>query len=672
MRNRRRLLVLATAVALMTPTATATAAEPPGAAANPLAASADEVLVRYRADSTAAERARVKRDHDLTTVRASRDGRTEVVIAQGRSPATARRALKSDPLVVAVAPNHRRELADDTTEEPFFAYEWGLHNTAQTITVGNTSKKGVADVDIDGLEALRITIGADDVVVAVIDDGIDFNHPDLADRAWTNPGEAGDLAANGIDDDVNGFIDDVNGWDFCNDDNSVSDPGEDFHGTHVAGTIAASRNGTGIVGVAPGVRLMALKFIDDSRVCGSDEMAVAAIDYAASFGVPVINASWGGPDPSELLDWAIGESGALFVAAAGNVGSNMDGGGAIFYPAASIEPNVVTVAAIDQTGRLASFSNYGSTSVDLSAPGTNILSAITPRGICDPCWAWLDGTSMAAPHVSGVAALVASVLPGDQTPAQLRQRLLDGGVNLALTSGKTVTGRLVNALRAIDRTPPVATAIDRHGFNVGSVLGSNKISTTMTWPAATDDLSGIRDYRVLRSANGGAYGTIVSATTTRAAKWDFAFGTGYRFRLRAQDRAGHYSASVDGPIVKATLFQDGTASAKYAGRWSVVASSVASNGRLHRSTRGGAVVTFTKTARAISVVGRQGPTNGRARVYVDGVYRTTINLFRRSSRSKVVVFNASWPATGAHTVKVVVVGTAGHPGVEVDAFAILR
>ena len=121
MRNRRRLLVLATAVALMAPTATATAAEPPGAAANPLAASADEVLVRYRADSTAAERARVKRDHDLTTVRASRDGRTEVVIAQGRSPATARRALRSDPLVVAVAPNYRRELADDTTEEPLFA-----------------------------------------------------------------------------------------------------------------------------------------------------------------------------------------------------------------------------------------------------------------------------------------------------------------------------------------------------------------------------------------------------------------------------------------------------------------------------------------------------------------------------------------------------------------------
>ncbi len=196
------------------------------------------------------------------------------------------------------------------------------------------------------------------MVVAVVDDGIDFSHPDLADRAWTNPGESGGgRATNGIDDDANGYVDDVHGWDFCNNDNTVHDPGEDWHGTHVSGTIAASLDGAGTLGVAPGIRLMALKFIDDGQECGTDGMAVDAIDYAASFGVGIINASWGGPEPSAVLDVAIAASGALFVAAAGNDQQNMDGKnsdgtpGIRFYPAASTLPNVVSVAAIDQQGR---------------------------------------------------------------------------------------------------------------------------------------------------------------------------------------------------------------------------------------------------------------------------------------------------------------------------------
>ena len=379
------------------------AAEPPSTKA------ADEVLVRYRADTPRAERGRVAREHGLTPVRTSKDGRTQVVVAEGRSPATVRRELKNDPRVLAVADNHRRELTDDFTDEPFFRELWGLHNTGQTID-GIKPQTGISDIDIDGLEALRITRGDADVVVAVVDDGIDFSHPDLASRAWTNPGEAGAKAANGVDDDGNGFIDDVHGWDFCNDDNTVSDPGEDFHGTHVAGTIAASLNGTGIVGVAPGIKVMAVKFIDDSGTCGADDMAIAAIDYAASFDMPIINASWGGSDPSAVLDAAIAESGALFVAAAGNVAIDLDKpGGPRYYPASSTLPNVVTVAAIDQRGQLASFSNYGKVSVDIAAPGTNVLSSIPSEPDCDPCWAWIAGTSMSAPHVSGVAALVLSV-----------------------------------------------------------------------------------------------------------------------------------------------------------------------------------------------------------------------------------------------------------------------
>ena len=630
---------------------------------------ADEVLVRYRADVTRAQRAGVASEHGLTTVRTSADGRTQVVVAEGRSPATARRELKDDPRVLAVADNHRRELFDDITDETYFDELWGLHNTGQRID-GIQDQVGTPDIDIDGLEALRFEQGDSDVVVAVVDDGVDFSHPDLAGQAWTNPGEAGPNATNGVDDDSNGYIDDVHGWDFCNDDNTVSDPGQDFHGTHVAGTIAASLNGTGIVGVAPGIKIMALKFIDDSEECGADDMAVAAIDYAASFDVPIINASWGGPSPSAVLDLSILESGALFVAAAGNGGANIDApGGPRSYPANSTMPNVVTVAAIDQLGRVASFSNYGTTSVDLSAPGTNVLSAIPSEPGCNPCWAWIAGTSMAAPHVSGVAALALSVMSGTPTAVQLRARLLATGAPLAPTVGKTLTGRLVNARNAVDVVGPVATPINRHGFNVGSIVGST-ISTTMTWPAATDALTGVQSYLIKRSLNGATWTTLISSTTARSYKRTMSFGTPTRFALYARDGAGNLGNGAIGPAVTASLLQDGTAIAKYGGKWSTVTLSSASGGRLHRSTSHGATVEFKTSARAIAVIGRRGPLNGRAKVYVDGVYKSTIDLRKSTWQSKVIVFNTSWTSTATHSVKLVVIGGSGR--VDVDAFAFLR
>ncbi len=643
------------------------AAEPPTTEA------ADEVVVRYRADTTRAERALIAREHGLTPIRTSADGRTQVVVAEGRSPATARRELTNDPRVLAVADNFKRELTDDITSEPFFSDLWGVHNTGQIVD----GDPGTPDVDIDGLEALRLVRGDSDVVVAVVDDGVDFSHPDLAGRAWVNQAEANGVP--GVDDDGNDHIDDVHGWDFCNNDNTLHDTdaqgrNEDFHGTHVAGTIAASLNGTGIVGVAPGIKIMAVKFIDDTNRCGTDDMAIAAIDYAKSFGVPIINASWGGPDDSPVLDIAIQELGALFVAAAGNGnqfgGINLDAPGSSgFWPAKSMLPNVITVAAIDQTGKLASFSNYGTTSVDLSAPGTNVLSSFPDEPGCNPCWAWIAGTSMAAPHVSGVAALALSVMSGTPTPEALRARVQATGQPLASTATKTATGRLVNALRAIDTVGPVATPINRHGFNVGTIVGST-ISTTMTWPAATDDLSGVRSYLIKRSLDGAAWTTLTSSTTTRSYKRTMSFGTPTRFQLFARDNAGNLGRGATGPNVTATLLQDGTALAKYTGTWSNVNLSSASGGRMHRSTRSGATVTFKTTARAIAVVGRRGPLNGEAKVYVDGVYKSTIDLHRSSYQSRVVLFNTSWNTTATHSVKLVVVGGTGR--VDIDAFAFLR
>jgi subtilisin family serine protease len=644
-----------------------TAAEPPTPNA------ADEVLVRYRADTSRAERALVAREHGLTPVRTSADGRTQVVVAEGRSPATARRELKGDPRVLAVASNFKRELTDDITEEPGFSELWGLHNTGQRLD-GERTQTGIVDVDIDGLEALRAMRGDGDVVVAVIDDGVDFSHPDLASTAWVNQAEADGVA--GEDDDGNGYVDDINGWDFCNDDNTVHDPGQDFHGTHVAGTIAASLDDTGIVGVAPGIKVMAVKFIENGG-CRTDDMATGAIDYAASFGVPIINASWGGPEASSVLDAAIAESGALLVAAAGNgnqstgVGFNLDAAnGPRFYPASSTLPNVITVAAIDQTGKLASFSNYGSTSVDLSAPGTNVLSAVPaePGDPCDPCWAWMAGTSMAAPHVSGIAALVLSALSSTPTPAALRSRIQSRGQPLAPTVGKTVTGRLANALRAIDTVGPVATPINRHGINVGTILGST-ISTTMTWPAATDAMSGVKDYAIKRSLN-GTWTTLQTGLTVRKYKRTMGFRAPTRFQLLARDGAGNYGKGAIGPIVTAYKSEDQKSTAvSYTGKWANVTLSSASGGQLHRSTTSGSTVTLTTSARAIGVVARRGPLNGQAKVYVDGVYTSTIDLHRSSYQSRVVVFNQSWYTTATHSIKLVVVGNGR---VDVDAFAFLR
>ena len=311
--------------------------------------------------------------------------------------------LRADPHVLRVSVDHRRYRAVDPTSEPAWDELWGLENTGQEIYQGEPGTAGTPDADIDARQALAITTGDPGTVVAVIDDGVDFTHPDLAARAWTNPGESGaGRETNGVDDDGNGYIDDVHGWDFCHDDNTVHDFGDDGHGTHVAGTIAASLNGVGVVGVAPSVSIMALKFISSETIeCGLDSQAIAAIEYAKSFGVHIVNASWGGRgalnSAPELYD-AIKTSGMLFVAAAGNDSDNNDTDPFPSLPASFDLPNILSVAAIDNSGGLASFSNYGKKTVDIAAPGEGILSALPAGTIpglytCSlPCWMWLDGS----------------------------------------------------------------------------------------------------------------------------------------------------------------------------------------------------------------------------------------------------------------------------------------
>jgi subtilisin family serine protease len=322
--------------------------------------------------------------------------------------------------------------------DPQFGSLWGLNNTGQS--------NGTVDADIDAPEAWDVSTGAG-VVVAVIDSGVDYNHPDLMNQMWINTGE---IAGNGIDDDNNGFVDDYYGYDFANDDGDPWD--DDSHGTHVAGTIAAqANNGTGVTGVAYNANIMALKFLDASG-SGSTFDAIRAVEYATLMGADITNNSWGGGGYSQALYDAIelsGQAGSLFVAAAGNGGADQigDNNDALpHYPSNYDLSNLISVAATDRNDNLTSFSNFGATSVDLAAPGSSILSTVPGGG-----YAWFNGTSMATPHVSGVAALLLASEPG-LTPEQVKDRILDSVDPLPGLSGITVSGGRLNAANTL--APP--------------------------------------------------------------------------------------------------------------------------------------------------------------------------------------------------------------------------
>ncbi len=276
------------------------------------------------------------------------------------------------------------------------------------------------------------------VTVAVLDTGVDRNHPDLAANMWINTGE---IASNGIDDDANGYIDDVNGWDFYDNDNDPSDM--HGHGTHVSGTIAGTGNNSiGVIGAAYGAKIMALRFIGPGG--GLTSHAIFALYYAIDKGIPISNNSWGGAGFSSALQAAISDastSGMLFVAAAGNNGTNNDS--VPFYPASYTLPNIVSVGSITSTGTISNFSNYGATSVDLFAPGSGILSSLPSNS-----YASWDGTSMASPHVAGVAAQILSVNSGFST-AQIKDALLNNSSSDATYLGACLTSGRLNAATAV-------------------------------------------------------------------------------------------------------------------------------------------------------------------------------------------------------------------------------
>jgi subtilisin family serine protease/subtilisin-like proprotein convertase family protein len=404
--------------------------------------------------------------------------------------------LQSSSLVQFVQPN-AKITAHAIPNDPSFSKLYGLNNTSQT--------GGRFDADIDAVEAWDTITGTGQAVVAVIDTGVDYNHQDLKDNIWTNPGE---IAGNGLDDDGNGFVDDIHGYDFANND---ADPMDDNgHGTHVSGTIGAvGNNGIGVAGVNWHTRIMALKFLDGSG-SGYLSNAIRALDYAVANGARLSNNSWGGGGYEATLGQAISKAagmGHIFVAAAGNSASNNDVTAS--YPANYAYNNVVAVAATDQNDNLASFSNYGATNVDIAAPGVNIYSTLPGNS-----YGSYSGTSMATPHVTGALALYWDANPA-ASYSEVINAVYRGADSLTSLQNRVAGARRLNVgnlFQGGGTTPPPSTDVVGANVTKGQFnqVNGQVASVTLTFSEAIAPASFTVSDLVLQ----GPFGTLpVNAVT---------------------------------------------------------------------------------------------------------------------------------------------------------------
>ena len=388
----------------------------------------------------------------LEVIQVADPGRLDDVLATYRSHARVRYAEVDQavqPQVISNDPNYGNGSL------------WGMYSSDSPVFVGPTGTTNLFGSQAE-VAWNNGAIGSKSVFVGIVDEGFDFTHPDLAANAWLNPFEAVD----GVDNDGNGYIDDVRGWDFFNNDNSVYDGSVDDHGTHVAGTIgAAGGNGLGVAGVNWNVSMISAKFLGSTG--GSTSGAIKALDYLTDLktrhGLNIVasNNSWGGGGYSQGLQDAItraAKQNILFVAAAGNSTSNNDL--TANYPSNYNTTSgagydaVVAVASITSAGDLSSFSSYGSSTVDLGAPGSSILSTL-PGGT----YGTYSGTSMATPHVSGAVALYAASNPG-ASAAEIRSALLTSTTPTASLAGKTVTGGRLNVVGLLGSVAPAVLSIN--------------------------------------------------------------------------------------------------------------------------------------------------------------------------------------------------------------------
>ncbi|MBM4130385.1 hypothetical protein FJ250_05070, partial [bacterium] len=499
-----------------------------------------EVIVKFRPGASAAAIAAIRADLGGTVKRELALTGAVCLKLTGLEVEEAVAKYRGDPAIEYLEPNYLWQ-ADVIPNDARFGELWGLHNLGQS--------GGTADADVDAPEAWDSETGSSDVIVAVIDTGVDYAHPDLAANRWVNTGE---MAGNGVDDDHNGFIDDVHGYDFVNNDGNPMD--DHSHGTHCAGTIGAvGNNGIGVAGVCWQVRIMAVKFLDAGGG-GTTDAAIASVEYAVQMGADILSNSWGGGGYSEALRDAIvaaETAGILFVAAAGNSASNNDT--YPHYPASYDVGNIVSVAATDRNDALADFSCWGPLSVDLAAPGVDVFSTM-PSAYYD----YKSGTSMACPHVSGALALIKARFPGI-SGASARTLLLNTVNAVPGLAGVVATGGRLNVAAVMagpDTIPPApipdlaATAVSGQWADLAWTAtgddGSTGTAAAYELRFATFPIDSL-NFASATLATGLPAPRAAGAAESHRVR-GLAFGTDYWFAIRARDEYG-----LPSPVVSAAM-----------------------------------------------------------------------------------------------------------------------
>ena len=504
-----------------------------------------EVLVKYKSSAKKAKRAQIRQlvgtkfSHHLKRLDIER-----LKLSTNKSVVDVVHQLQKQDDVELAEPNCRRYPRRTVPNDPDFNLQWGLENTGQVMRdlMFVHSVVGTAGADVGVTEAWDTTTGSRDVVVAVIDDSLEWDHPDLAANIWVNNDE---IANNSIDDDGNGYVDDVSGWDFVDGDNDTrATPtlDEDFlegHGTLVAGVLGAvGNNALGISGVNWQVSIMPLKVAFDVA------SVLAAVEYAIDNGAHIVNASFGGPQFSFAESQGIrrlAEEGILLVAAAGNVNINNDK--IPDYPSSLDYPNIIAVGASNPDDEITFWSQYGQTSVDVLAPGSTVRTTVT--GVADTLpgnsgsstrrYDYVAGTSFAAPFVSGIAALIKAQFPSADY-SELKGRIM-ASVE-ASTPAVVSSGGRVNAADALSvSAQPVVViqdiqVLDSSGDNDGLIDADESFTLGLTldnvWDSANDVTA------ELVSLSSGL--TVVSA---QADYGDMAAGS--RFAATFTLEAGSYS-----------------------------------------------------------------------------------------------------------------------------------